>query len=197
MYEYLEGRVAQRGAARLVLAVGGVGYDLSVPVGARFGETGSETRVWTHFVVREDDQRLYGFPDRAARDLFRLVLRVRGVGPALALGLLSGLGRDRLASAIREGDAAALTAVKGVGRKTAEQILLDLRDRVDLLAPPEGVPPAALPHDAGERANIEDAVRALTSLGYSEKDARKSVDRALATVPAEDLEALVRAALGG
>ena len=129
MYEYLEGRpAADRHPARLVLDVGGVGYDLAVPIGAPFG-TGERVRVWTHLVVREDAHLLYGFPDRAMRNLFRLLLTVRGVGPGIALGVLSGLSRDELIAAIVADDAARLTGLKGVGKKTAEQILLDLRDK--------------------------------------------------------------------
>jgi len=201
VYEYLEGRIAERGAARLVVDVGGVGYDLSVPVGAPFPAVGEPgVRVWTHMVVREDDQRLYGFPDRETRDLFRLILKVRGVGPAMALGILSGLGRGAFLRAVGSGDAASLTAIKGVGRKTADQILLDLRDHAGALlaaAGEEAGPGAALPEPARGRVNVEDAVAALVSLGYSAKDARKHVDRAARDVDPIDLESLVRQALQG
>ena len=197
MYEYLEGRVASRSAARLVLDVGGVGYDLSVPLGAAFPE-GDRTRVWTHQVVREDAHHLYGFPDVASRDLFRLLLKVRGVGPGVALALLSGLDRAELLTAITHGEAARLVAIKGVGKKTAEQILLDLRDRAEvLLAAAEVGAGGSLDAAARERGHIDAAVAALVSIGFTEKDAARSVRRAAKGVDPSDLELLVRKALQG
>lgn len=198
MYEYLEGRLAERGPTRLVLDVGGVGYDLAVPLGASFAET-EPLRVWTHLVVREDAHLLFGFPDAPTRDLFRLLLRVRGVGPGTALGVMSGLPPDALLEAIRDGDAARFTAVKGIGRKTAEQIVLDLKDRTDALvarlrAGDPGVLVPAAPPRVGTA--VEDAVQALVSLGYGEKEARRSVERASVKVGAADVEQLVRAAIG-
>lgn len=196
MYDYLEGQIAARAAARLVLDVGGVGYDLAVPLGAGFEAEGS-AKVWTHFVVREDSHQLFGFRDAGTRDLFRALLTVNGVGPRVALGVLSGLPRDALLAAILAGDLAQLTAIKGIGKKTAEQILLDLRDKARHLLVPgasgDEIPrPSSSPH-----ARVEDAVGALISIGYSEKDARKRVDRATSKVTSEDLEDLVRTAIGG
>ncbi|MCZ6597560.1 MAG: Holliday junction branch migration protein RuvA [Planctomycetota bacterium] len=196
MYDFLEGRVARSGPARLVLDVGGVGYDLAVPLGADFqsgGERGERTvRVWTHLVVREDAHSLYGFPDRSTREWFRLLLGVRGVGPGVALGLLSGLTVEKLSETILRADVRPLVATKGVGQKTAEQILLDLRDKVpqaiagDVLTPAPHVLPAAM----------SDAVAALMSIGYSDKQARRSVEHATKSVEdPSDLELLVRTAL--
>lgn len=194
MYEFLEGEVAARSPARLVLAVGGVGYDLAVSLRDTFPATG-RVRVWTHQVVREDAQLLFGFQSREGRDLFRLLLTVRGVGPGMALAILSALSREELIEAILAGEAARLTRVKGVGRKTAEQVLLDLGDkaarlRQDLLA--GGAPPPAATR---AQTNIADAAAALVSIGFSEKDARKQVERAAERTDPANLEALVRAAL--
>ena len=198
MFDYLEGQVAEHSAARLVLDVGGVGYDLRVPVGSNFARE-KRVRVWTHMVVREDDQYLCGFGDRATRDLFRLLICVRGVGPVMALGILSGLPPAPLIKAIAAGDLRALTGIRGVGKKTAEQIVLDLREKAAKLATlgagsvHDGVihPPAR-----GELA-LDDAIAALISIGYSEKEAKKSVERAATKVGAQDLETLVRTALSG
>lgn len=195
MYEYLDGEIAARSAARVVLDVGGVGYDVHVPLGSRFPASG-RARVWTHLVVREDAHTLCGFPDRETRDLFRLLLSVRGVGPVMALGILSGLPREPLLDAVANGDAGTLTKIRGVGKKTAEQILLDMRDkatllRAELASGSESRTPRTQPAAAG----VEDAVQALVSIGYSEKEARKSVERAAQRVGAQDLELLVRAAL--
>jgi len=199
VYDYLEGQIAARTAARLVLDVGGVGYDLAVPLGAGFEATGP-AKVWTHFVVREDSQQLFGFRDPATRDLFRALLTVNGVGPRVALGVLSGLPRDELLAAIWGNDLAKLTAIKGVGKKTAEQILLDLRDKAQRLmaVSQPGTEGDETPRPSSSmRAPVEDAVGALISIGYSEKDARKRVERASQRVSTEDLEVLVRNAIGG
>lgn len=199
MYEYVEGEIAARTAARLVVDVGGVGYELAVPITASF-PTAGRARVWTHLVVREDNHTLYGFPDRATRDLFRILISVRGVGPVMGLALLSGLPCRELVEAIAAGDTKRLVRIKGVGQKTADQINLDLRDKVDLLRAsfaPDHAPRAALPSHAQVDPNVEDAVAALVSIGYSEKQARAGVERATKSVDSHDLEALVRAALAG
>lgn len=196
MYEYLDGRLESRHATRVVIDVGGVGYTVSVPLGSDFRAAADRpegtVRVWTHLVVRDDAHELYGFPDAARRQLFRLLLSVRGVGPGLALGILSHLAGDALLAAIAAGDTHPLLAVKGVGKKTAEQILLDLRDRAP--AHPTAEPGVIVPAARGQEI-VDDAVRALVSIGYSDKEARKSVERAARDVDAEDLETLVRAAL--
>ena len=198
MYEYLDGHIASRTAARVVLDVGGIGYDLHVPLESPFPNEG-ELRIWTHLAVREDAHTLYGFVDRETRELFRLLLRVRGVGPTMAIAVLSGLPQEELVTAIMQEDAARLTRIKGVGKKTAAQILLDLHDRAAELA--KGleiggvVTPAAPPTRAD--GNIQDAVSALASIGYPEKEARKLVERAAEKVDPTDLEALVRAAIRG
>ncbi len=196
MYEYLEGKVARSGPARLVVDVAGVGYDLAVPIGARFEGADSKgtVRVWTHLAVRDDAHELYGFPDRETRELFRLLLRVRGVGGGLALGILSSLPGNSLLEAIAAENLKAFTAIRGVGKKTAEQILLDLRDKAP--QPSQAGSDVLVPR-ASDHANgsVEDAVSALSSIGYSEKEARRSVDRALKKTPDADLETLVRIAL--
>ncbi len=209
MYEFLEGRIAARRAARLILDVGGVGYDLAVPLGASFRRPAatalaasadrSPIRVYVHLVVREDDHRLFGFPDLESRDLFRQILKVRGVGPNMALGLLSGLGAPGFLRAVLLADLKALTSVKGVGKKTAEQILLDLRDRAEALLGDgsEASDPDLIPRAPAVRTNIDDAIAALISLGYGDKDAKKNVERAAESVDANDIEALVKTALAG
>jgi len=195
VYEYFEGRVASKTASRLALDVRGVGYDFLIPLGAPFPREG-DFKVWAHLAVRDDAHTLYGFPDRKTRDLFRILLRVRGVGPGMALGILSGLPRKELIAAILDEDLAALLRIKGVGKKTAEQILLDLRDKIAELAGGAGfvdAPEAPAPNAAG--ANVSDAVAALCSVGYTEREAKKLVEKAAQKVDPNDLELLVRAAL--
>jgi len=193
VYEFLEGTLDTRMPARLVLNVGGVGYDLAVPIGSNFGDD-AKLRVWTHLVVREDSHSLYGFPDREMRELFRLFLSVRGIGPGIALGILSGLSREELIRAILDDDVKRLCQLKGVGKKTAEQILLDLKDRIASFGILGSTAPGAVP-EAPADGLTEDAIGALISIGYKEKDARKSVARAAKDVGTDDLELLVRTAL--
>ncbi len=193
MYEFLQGEPAGRTPGRLVLqTAAGIGFDLAVPTGASFGDQ-LPLRVWTHLVVREDAHTLYGFPDRPTRQLFRLLLKVKKVGPGVALALLSGLRPEELLQALRDGDAVALTRVKGIGKKTAEQILLDLSDRVAEMA--AELPRAAAP--ASSDSLTEDAVAALLSIGFPEKEARLQVERVLESGAAKDIETVLRLALKG
>ena len=191
MYDYLEGKLAAQSPARLVIDVHGVGFELTVPLTSTFVAR-EPLRVFVHQVVREDELRLYGFADAGTRDLFRLLLTVRGIGPAAALGLLSGLSASELVSAIRESDLRKLMSVKGIGKKTAEQLLLDLREKI--LSFSHKSPSGALSRSGGDQ-RMEDAVTALIGIGFSEKEARKSVERAVAQVGGADVELLVRTAL--
>jgi Holliday junction DNA helicase RuvA len=192
VYDYIEGQVAQRSAGRVVLDVGGVGYDIGTPLNALVPGAG-RVRLWIHMVVREDAHQLIGFTEPASRDVFRALLTVSGVGPKVALAVMSGLERSELVEAIVAGDAARLTAVRGVGRKTAEQILLDLRQKALSLRADS---PSVLPATARTKA-VEDAVAALMSIGFTDKEARKQVERAAKSVDVSDLDQLVRAALAG
>lgn len=197
MYEYLEGTLATRGAGRIVIDVNGVGYDVSVPIGASF-HAEKRTRVWTHFVVRDDAHVLCGFPDRETRDVFRMLLSVTGVGPVMALTILSGIDREHLIQAIVEGDVGALTRIKGIGAKTANQILLDLKAKAQkLLAQSKaGTVEGGVATPAARESLVDDAVAALVSIGYSEKEAKKTVEKALDKVGGKrDLESVLRAAL--
>ncbi len=193
MYDYLEGRLTERRPTRIVLDVSGVGYDLAVPLGADFPARDGVVRAWTHLVVREDAHLLFGFGERRMREIFRLLLQVRGVGPAVALAVLSSLPGDELLRAITAQDPSPLLRIKGIGQKTAQQILLDLSEKAARLidSPADALVPAS---PRGARS-LEDAVRALVSIGYSDREARRSVERAAARVDPGDLERLVRTAL--
>ncbi len=197
MYDFIEGKVDSRNAATVVVLAAGVGYEMRVPLGAVISPPGSTARLYTHLAVREDAHTLFGFPDQATRELFRTLLKVRGVGPSMALAVLSGLSREELIQAIVSGNVKALQRIKGVGKKTADQILLDLADRAESLAVGASVAgvlqPVAPPSQASD--NIEDATQALVSIGYKEPEARKLVEKAAAKVDASDLDALVRASI--
>jgi Holliday junction DNA helicase RuvA len=175
-----------------LLTSGGVAYELAVPLGTfeaipRAGET---CTLHTHLVVREDGWQLYGFAVVAEKRVFRRLLAATGVGPALALGMLSTLSSERLVRAIRQRDVATLMSVPRVGRKKAEQLILDLADKLDDLSAPDEV----APRPGG--AVGDDAIRALVSLGYSANDAEKAVRSALESAAERlDAAALIRVAL--
>lgn len=176
-----------------VLTPGGVGYELAIPLGTfeKLPRTGQTVTLHTALVVREDEWLLYGFATVHEQRVFRKILVAKGVGPALALGMLSTLSAERLVRAIREKDINTLQQVPRVGRKKAEQLVLDLADKLDeLAAPGDG---AARPEGAG----AEDAIRALVSLGYAAPDAEKAVRRALESLgTAPSAPDIIRAALG-
>jgi Holliday junction DNA helicase RuvA len=173
-----------------IMTSGGVGYELLIPLGVfeTLPRTGEATVLHTHLVVKEDGWQLFGFATDFERQVFTRVLGAKGVGPSLALGLLSALTGARLVRALREHDVATLQSVPRVGRKKAEQMILDLADKLDDLAGGAGVGPGPA---AGAPAGAEDAMRALVSLGYSSADAERAVRAALDEdgkgLPAADL----------
>ncbi|MBC7897592.1 MAG: Holliday junction branch migration protein RuvA [Cytophagaceae bacterium] len=159
-----------------IMTSGGVGYELSVPLGTyeRLPRVNERVTLHTHLVVREDEWHLYGFATPFERRVFRKLLGATGVGPALALGMLSALTPERVVRAIREKDVATLTMVPRVGRKKAEQMILDLADKLNDVAAGTDEGPSR-----PEGAAADDAIRALVSLGYPAPDAEKAVRKAL------------------
>jgi Holliday junction DNA helicase RuvA len=159
-----------------VMTSGGVGYELAIPLGVyeSLPKEGQSVTLHTHLVVKEDGWQLFGFGTPYERRVFQRVLAAKGVGPALALGMLSTLSAERLVRAIREKDIPTLQSVPRVGRKKAEQLILDLADKLDELQT-SGTGTGPRP----EGAAAEDAVRALVSLGYTSADAEKGVRAAL------------------
>jgi Holliday junction DNA helicase RuvA len=159
-----------------IMTSGGVGYDISVPLSVfeMPSRVGDAVELHTHLVVREDGWQLFGFATNFDRQVFMRVLNAKGVGPSLALGLLSTLSGARLVQALRDHDIATLQSVPRVGRKKAEQMVLDLADKLDDLQMP-GAPSGPRP----QGAQADDAIRALVSLGYSNGDAERAVRMAL------------------
>lgn len=157
-----------------VMTAGGVGYELLIPLSVfeSLPRPGEQVRLHTHLVVKEDGWQLFGFATTFERRVFQRVLDAKGVGPALALGMLSTLSAERVVRAIREKDIATLQSVPRVGRKKAEQLVLDLADKLDDVAVSTAGP-------RPEGAGAEDAVRALVQLGYSTADAERAVRAAL------------------
>lgn len=178
-----------------VMTTGGVGYELAVPLGTyeRLPHIGEKVTLHTHVVVREDEWQLYGFAASFDRRVFRKLLGATGVGPSLALGMLSALTPERVVRAIREKDVATLTMVPRVGRKKAEQMILDLAEKMNDVAAHSDEEGPTRP----EGAAADDAIRALVSLGYAAPDAEKAVRKALEKMDQATSGApeLIRAAL--
>ena len=176
----------------VVMTAGGVAYEMAIPLGVyeALPKAGDEVTMHTHLVVREDDWLLFGFSTLFERRVFQRVLTANGVGPALALGMLSTLNAERLVQAIREKDIVTLQHVPRVGRKKAERLILDLAEKMDDVRA-DG---AAVPRPEG--AGAEDAIRALVSLGYTQAEGEKAVRAAIdANGRGMSAAELIRAAL--
>ncbi len=180
MIALVRGRLVARDLDRaVVMTDGGIGYELAIPLGVYelLPKPGEEVTLHTHLVVREDQWLLFGFATAGERRLFERLLTANGVGPALALAMLSHLSSERLVRAIRDKDVATLQGVPRVGRKKAERLILDLADKLDDVLADAAAGGGVRPAGAGAAA--EDAVRALVSLGYSTADAEKAVRAAI------------------
>jgi Holliday junction DNA helicase RuvA len=197
MIVHLNGTLAEKDVSRVVVDCGGVGYEAAVPLSTfdRLPAEGAEVRLFIHHEVREDAQLLFGFATRAERDVFELVTSVSGVGPKLALAVLSGLTVGDLQLAISQGDAKRLAAVKGIGKKTAERIVVDLRGKIN---PIEALANATAETSKEQSRVLLDAMLALNALGFSEDAARAKVQKVLAENPdLADVESVVKKALAG
>jgi len=192
MIAFIEGRLVNALPPRVVVNVHGVGYELWVPLSTfeRLPVPGNEIRLLTHFHVREDEQVLYGFFTEDERDIFRLLIQhVSGIGPKLALALLGGTTPAQFRQAVVSGDITFLAGIKGIGKKTAERVVMELRDKLGVK---EAWQAAARPATSPEQKIQQDALLALLSLGYKQADAT----RALGEVgPQATLEAYVTGAL--
>lgn len=195
MIARLRGTIVSRTPAEVVIDVNGVGYQLSVPSPTAEALEGArgEVVLLTHLHVREDALHLFGFATEAERETFRLLLSVNGVGPRVALGILSGIRVGELRSAIAGGNAALLSSVPGVGKKTAERLIVELRGKI-LDAEPH---PPASPSSSGQLKIRSEAIVALMALGHNRAAAEKAVRSAVAERPGAEftLEDLVRASL--
>ncbi len=162
----LSGTLLEKNPPAVLIDVGGVAYEVDVPMSTFYnlGAVGERVTLLTHLVVREDAQLLYGFGTAAERNAFRELIRISGVGARTALAVLSGLSVDELAQAVTLQETGRLTKIPGIGKKTAERLLLELKGKLG--AALEGAGAAAAPGDAGS-----DVLRALVALGYSEKEA--------------------------
>jgi Holliday junction DNA helicase RuvA len=188
---YLEGKLVEKGPTRLILEVNGVGYLLDIPVStySNLGETGQTVKVLTCQQVREDSLKLYGFSTKPEKELFELLINVNGVGPKLALSILSCIPVGEFQRSVLQENLDALTAISGVGKKTAQRLIVELKEKLSKV-------------DLGERMELreeemgvapahEEAILALVSLGYTKPDAKKALEAVLRetkeTLPVEEL----------
>ena len=197
MYAYIIGRVASIRESGVILENNGIGYNIETPsnVSGRVC-VGEERKLFTHFSVREDAMQLFGFLTEDDLGLFRMLIAVSGIGPKGALGILSGMTADELRFAVLTGDTAALAKSPGVGKKTAQKIILELKDRLSLAEAVEQKLEEAHTASAPAKGGAQsEAVLALVALGYGNAEALKAVRKAAETANAEDVEALLKAAL--
>jgi Holliday junction DNA helicase RuvA len=192
MYEYLRGRVESVAPTQVVLEAGGVGWDLACSVNtSRRLERGQEARLWVHLIVREDLLALTAFHSRGERELFRDLISVAGVGPKVALAVLSGLEENDLLEVVRSQAVERLTRVPGIGRKIAERLLLELKDRFEKRQGPGGASGSGLSAGgAGAEDPRGQALEALVALGFKPGQAEPELARVLAQFLAEGGEGL-------
>ncbi|WP_097461790.1 Holliday junction branch migration protein RuvA [Mangrovitalea sediminis] len=178
----LRGTLLEKAPGLVLIEAAGVGYEVDIPYTTFFHlpEIGATVTLHTHFAVREDAQSLFGFVARLDRDLFRLLIKVNGVGPRLALAILSGLEPSRFVQCVERADTAALVKIPGVGKKTAERLLIDMRDRIKQLS---GMPDTvSLPLSPGavqrqDSSAVDEAEAALISLGYKPQEASRAISQ--------------------
>ena len=196
MITFLEGKLINALPTHATVDVNGVGYEVAIPLSSydKLPAVGQPIRILTHLAVREDAHVLYGFMTAAERDLFRLLVNnVTGIGPKLALAVLSGMSVKNFKSAVVNSDVAAISKISGLGKKTAERIVLELKDKVGVAAAWEAAASAHAPTPEQEQAN--EAVLALIALGYKQIEAHKIVRELQDKGEAKSAEELVKLAL--
>lgn len=195
MIGFLRGVLLDKSSTELVVDVGGLGYEVLVPLTTQIQlpATGSEVQLYTHLVVREDAQILYGFASRRERDLFRELIKVSGVGPKMGVTILSGVDADEFARLVQDNNSAALMRLPGIGKKTAERLLIDMPDRLAQWQRSETSASTASTGSPSRNTLLSEAEAALIALGYKPQQA----SRAVAAVEGEaaSSEELIRLAL--
>lgn len=197
MIAYLTGHLLNRSTKSVIIDAGGIGYEVFVPLSTFYGLPNEEEEVSLHIHthVREDAIQLYGFKTRLEKDLFMMLISVSGIGPKLGLNILSGIGPEELLDAISRGDAMRLQSIPGIGRKTAERITLELRERAAKTCVEQPPLESRQNIETENALMMDDALSALVNLGYPPKAAKQAVDRAKATVRETSLEAWIKEAL--
>jgi len=197
MYHYLRGRIAEKTPTWVVLDAGGIGFEVLIPLSTsqKLPAIGEEIKLLTHFVVREDAHLMFGFLTKEERSLFKLLISVSGIGPKMAMTILSGLGISDLKQAIVQGSIATLSSISGIGRKTAERLVIELREKIAIEGVGKGA--AGIETLKNQEMLIEDSLQALLSLGYKKQSAKTAIQRALTNGKQNEwnAEALIRESL--
>jgi len=196
MISHLSGTLFEKSTQSIIIEVGGVGYEVFVPLSTFYAlpEKQGSVSLHIHTHVREDALVLFGFSTRLEKSLFLMLVSVSGIGPKLSANILSGMGAEELLRAIASGDAHGLQAIPGIGKKTAERIALELKDRAAAFSDEADMPPMQTPGTEAER-RMEDALSALLNLGYSIKMAKAAIEKAKILVKDKTLEGLIKESL--
>ncbi|MBO7482417.1 MAG: Holliday junction branch migration protein RuvA [Kiritimatiellae bacterium] len=200
MIAYIRGTLDEKDPTRVVVEACGVGYEILIPLSTfdRLPKVGEEVKLLAFHSVREDDEVLYGFATKSEREMFAKLTAVSGVGPKIALSILSGGSVGELALAIASGNAKRISSIKGVGKKTAEKICVELKDKVNAIEALSATQRAGRGGADAAAPVLRDAILALSALGFSEETANKMVSGVIAANPdAKDTETVVRLALSG
>lgn len=196
MIGHITGVIYSKTPQAVIIHTGGVGYEVLVPLSTYYAlpeqSDSVSLHIYTH--VREDALVLFGFHARLEKDLFLLLISVSGIGPKLALNILSGIGPEELLNAIAQGDATRLQSIPGVGRKIAERISLELRDKASRIVG-QAFAPAPQVRETTEKGLLDDAISALVNLGYTAKAAKQAVEKARDSLDEASLEGIIREAL--
>ena len=197
MIAYIRGTLAEKDPTRVVIEAAGVGYELTIPLSTfdRLPKTGAEVKLLAFHCVREDDETLFGFATEAEKAMFAKLTSVSGVGPKIAIAILSGSSIGELSLAIASGNAKRISSIKGVGKKTAEKICIELKDKVNAI---EALAATGRGGKGEVSPVLRDAILALSALGFNEEAANKMVSQVIAAHPdAKDTETIIRFALKG
>jgi holliday junction DNA helicase RuvA len=198
MIAYLSGKLLEKDANLVIIDVGGVGYEVSIPLSTFYelGELGSDVTLRVQTIVREDAFQLFGFKTLREKELFLLLISVSGIGPKSAITALSGMSADEIISAIRTNNLVRLNAIPGVGKKTAERIVIELRDKITKLSVIAGeeMKSEGVPMSSGDAVR-DDAISALTNLGYNSAAAEKALNQAMQEGTEMSVQKLLRRSL--
>jgi len=199
MIAYLSGKLIEKEANSIIVDVGGIGYEaiISLSTFYELGEVDSEVSLRIYTYVREDTLQLFGFTTTRERSLFLKLITVSGIGPKLAITMLSGMGADEIIVAIRSDNLVALTSIPGIGKKTAERLVIELRDKIaDIITESDPTKPNVnIAGESGKNEIYDDAISALMNLGYHQKDAAKAVNKAIQDGTEMSVQKLIRKSL--
>ena len=190
MIEHLNGRLVEKHPTHLVVECAGVGYFINISLNTYAKVPDHENiRIYTHLQIKEDAHTLFGFADRTEREIFRLLISVSGIGASTARTMLSSMSPEQVRDAIASGDAPSIQAIKGIGAKTAQRVILDLKDKILKIYNLEEV------STDSNNTNREEALSALEVLGFARKQSEKAVDQVLSQVPSLSAEDIIKRAL--